>query len=70
MNSLALIQAAQTATLATVAAAMIYALNLLRKELRQAGAALHEVLRGQKEIEERLNEIEKRLDALEMAKPV
>ena len=70
MNSLALIQAAQTATLATVAAAMIYALNLLRRELRQAAVGLREVLRGQKEMEERLNRMEKRIDALESARRV
>jgi predicted DsbA family dithiol-disulfide isomerase len=67
MGELAWIQAAQTAALLTVAVAIIYVLNLLRTELRRASNALRDVLRNQKEIEESVERIWKRIDEIETA---
>ena len=65
MGDLAIIQAAQTAALLTVAVAVIYVLNLLRKELSRASHALREVFRNQKEIEDSIERIWKRVDEIE-----
>jgi len=68
LTGLAIIQAAQTAALLTVAAAVIYALILLRTELRQAREGLREVreaFRSQKDLEESIERIWKRIDEIE-----
>jgi predicted DsbA family dithiol-disulfide isomerase len=67
MGELAIIQAAQTAALLTVAVAVIYVLNLLRTEIRRASDAMRGVLRNQKEIEESIERIWKRIDEIETA---
>jgi predicted DsbA family dithiol-disulfide isomerase len=67
MGELEMIQAAQTAALLTVAAAMIYVLILLRIEIRRASLAMRDVLRNQKEIEESIERIWKRIDEIETA---
>ena len=63
-----MIQAAQTAALLTVAAAVIYVLYLLRQELRGASRAMGEVLRNQKEVEESIERIWRRIDEIETAR--
>jgi hypothetical protein len=68
LTDLAIIQAAQTAALLTVAAAVIYALVLLRTELRQAREGLRQVreaFRSQKDIEDSVERIWKRIDEIE-----
>lgn len=68
LGTLELIQAAQTAALLTVAVAVIYALNLLRKELSQAREGLtqvREAFRSQKDIEDAVERIWKRIDEIE-----
>jgi predicted DsbA family dithiol-disulfide isomerase len=67
MGELAIIQGAQTAALLTVAVALIYVLNLLRTEIRRASDAMRGVLRNQKEIEESIERIWKRIDEIETA---
>lgn len=68
MGDLAIIQAAQTAALLTVAGAIIYALFMLRRELREARDALssvREAFRSQKDIEDAVERIWKRIDEIE-----
>lgn len=68
LNELALIQAAQTAALLTVAAAIIYALFMLRRELREMREGLSQVrdaFRSQKDIEDSVERIWKRIDEIE-----
>ena len=56
---------AQTAALFTICAALIYALWLLRFEIRQASRAMREVFGAQKRIEESLERTWKRIDEVE-----
>lgn len=68
MPDLAIIQAVQTAALLTVAIAVIYAFVLLRRELRQTReglANMREAVRNQKEIEESIERLWKRIDEIE-----
>ena len=64
----AFIEAAQTAALLTVAFAIIYALVMVRTELRQIRESLSQVreaFRSQKDIEDSVERIWKRIDELE-----
>ena len=68
MGDLAIIQAAQTAALLTVAGAIIYALLTARGEIRQLREGLtrvSEVFRSQKDIEDSIERIWKRIDEIE-----
>ena len=65
MGTLELIQAAQTAALLTVAVAVIYALVMLRNELRQAGAVLRGVVNTQAELTANTRRAWERIDAVE-----
>jgi hypothetical protein len=67
MNELAIIQAAQTAVLLTVAGALIYAVVLLSRELRQAAAGMREMFRAQKELQDSIERIWRRIDEMEVA---
>jgi Tfp pilus assembly protein PilN len=58
-------EAFQTAVLAVVAMALIYALYLLRRELRQAGAVLRQVLETQTQLQQNVRRVWERIDALE-----
>lgn len=59
---------AQTSVLFVIAMVLIYSLYLLRIELRQASAGLREVFRGQKEMEDSIERLWKRIDEIEVAK--
>ena len=59
------LDALQTAVLAVVALALIYALALLRKELKQAGSVLRQVLETQSQLQLNLRRLWERIDALE-----
>ena len=61
---------AQTSVLITIALALIYALRLLRIELRNAAQALRDVLSAQREFEERFERVWKRIDAIELRQGV
>ena len=65
MTDLAIIQAAQTAALLTVAVAVIYALVLLRSELKRAASVLSEVINGQKQLDQNVRRGWERIDAVE-----
>jgi ribosomal protein S9 len=65
LGTLELIQAAQTAALLTVAVAVIYALVMLRNELRQAGAVLRGVVNTQAELTANTRRAWERIDAVE-----
>jgi len=65
LGTLELIQAAQTAALLTVAVAVIYALVLLRRELKQAASVLAEVISGQKQLDQNVRRSWERIDAIE-----
>lgn len=65
MGTLELIQAAQTAALLTVAVAVIYALVLLRNELRQAVTVLRGVQQTQNELNANVRRAWERIDAVE-----
>jgi hypothetical protein len=65
LTDLAIIQAAQTALLLVVAAAMIYALALLRGEVRQAAGVLRGVVNTQNEINQNVRRAWERIDAVE-----
>jgi predicted DsbA family dithiol-disulfide isomerase len=68
MTSTEWLDTAQTTVLLVLALAVIYALYLLRIELRQASAGLREVFRHQKEIEEAVERLWKRIDEIEVAR--
>jgi phage shock protein A len=61
------VQTAQTIVLVIVAGALIYALQLLRVELRRATQSLREVLTNQKEFERRFERVWVRIDTIEQA---
>lgn len=65
LHTLELIQAAQTAALVTVAVAVIYALALLRTELKKAATVLAEVIAGQKQLDENVRRSWEHIDAIE-----
>jgi Tfp pilus assembly protein PilN len=65
LGTLELIQAAQTAALLAVAVAVIYALVLLRRELRQAGAVLRQVMETQSQLQQNVRRVWERIDAVE-----
>jgi hypothetical protein len=65
LTDLAIIQAAQTVALLTVAGAMIYLLNLLRGEVRQAAGILRGVVNTQNEINQNVRRAWERIDAVE-----
>lgn len=65
LHTLELIQACQTAALVTVAVAVIYALALLRTELRKAATVLAEVIAGQKQLDENVRRSWERIDGVE-----
>jgi Tfp pilus assembly protein PilN len=65
LGTLEIIQAAQTAALLTVAVAVIYALVLLRSELRQAGAVLRQVMETQSQLQQNVRRVWERIDAVE-----
>ena len=65
MTDLAIIQAAQTAALLTVAVAVIYALVLLRSELKRAASVLAEVISGQQQLSQNVRRAWERVDAVE-----
>jgi flagellar motor component MotA len=68
LGDLAIIQAAQTAALLTVAGAIIYALLMLRRELREIREGLtqvREAFRSQKDIEDAIERLWKRIDEIE-----
>jgi hypothetical protein len=61
-----LVDAAQTAALLTMTGIMLYAVNRLRVELKQASSALGKVLNGQKEMHDRINHLWRRIDEIEL----
>ena len=61
-----LIDAVQTAMLITIAGVLIYSLHLVRKEIQKSVASLSGLFRNQKELEERIERIWKRIDDIEM----
>jgi len=61
-----LVDAAQTAALLTMTGIMLYAVNRLRVELKQASTALNQVLRGHRDVEERIDRLWRRIDEVEL----
>ena len=60
----------QTAFLVTIALAVIYALKLLRTELRGVIQTLRELLSSQKEFERRIDRVWTRVEAIEFRQGV
>jgi hypothetical protein len=59
------IETTQTAALLTVSGALIYALLLLRREIKNGIATLLELLRSQREMERRIERLWVRIDEME-----
>jgi hypothetical protein len=65
MLNLELIQATQTAFLVVVALAVIYAVNLLRTELKRAAELVRDAVKNQTELDQNVRRMWERVDALE-----
>ena len=59
------IDAVQTAALVVVALGLVYALNLLRRELRSAGAVLRQLVETQNQLQQNVRRVWERIDAIE-----
>jgi DNA repair ATPase RecN len=65
LGIIAVIQAAQTAALLTVAITVIYAFNRAGKELKQAGTVLNGVTNMLNELNQNVRRLWERIDAVE-----